>query len=33
QAIDDLVTKIGETEADVIVGLGGGSAIDAAKAS
>ena len=33
QAIDDLVTRIGETEADVIVGLGGGSAIDAAKAS
>ncbi|MFJ3036243.1 glycerol dehydrogenase [Curtobacterium pusillum] len=33
QAIDDLVTKIGETEADVIVGVGGGSAIDAAKAS
>lgn len=33
QAVDALVEKIRETGADVIVGLGGGSAIDAAKAS
>lgn len=33
QAIDDLVETIRATDSDVVVGLGGGSAIDAAKAS
>ncbi|WP_248703986.1 glycerol dehydrogenase [Curtobacterium sp. MWU13-2055] len=33
KAVDDLVEQIRSTDADVIVGLGGGSAIDAAKAS
>ncbi len=33
QAIDDLVETIRATDTDVFVGLGGGSAIDAAKAS
>ena len=33
EAIDDLVETIRATDADVVVGLGGGSAIDAAKAS
>ncbi|ROP72200.1 glycerol dehydrogenase [Curtobacterium sp. PhB115] len=33
EAVDELVAKIRETDSDVIVGLGGGSAIDAAKAS
>jgi glycerol dehydrogenase len=32
-AIDDLVTAIREHDADVVVGVGGGSAIDAAKAA
>lgn len=32
-AVDELVERIRATESDVIVGLGGGSAIDAAKAS
>lgn len=33
EAVDALVEEIRSTDADVIVGLGGGSAIDAAKAS
>ncbi|MDF2441994.1 MAG: glycerol dehydrogenase, partial [Subtercola sp.] len=33
KAVDDLVAKIFETNSTVIIGLGGGSAIDAAKAA
>lgn len=33
QLIDELTAKIGESQADVIIGMGGGSAIDAVKAA